>query len=429
MKKEYKKLSQTAIVGSLLCLSMACGGGSVGEVILEEPSLIDENLAFEKGNSEGSFQVFQKEVFEGKIFDYVKYAVTLIPEHFKSETGPFKDASEADNTPEDNQITNEGALLGRVLFYDKNLSLNKKTSCSSCHQQKNGFSDKDRFSKGFAGERTERHSPGLTQARYYEPGKYFWDERAETLEAQVLMPIQNEVEMGMTLEGLVERLEKTDYYSSLFTQAFGDGVISSERISLALAQFIRSMVSYQSPFDKAFDASGLPQFEENLSDEENLGLDLFLGKASVNGEGINCSICHGTTAIVSSRVANIGLPNNTDIGAGDSKFKAPSLRNVAVRKNLMHDGRFESIRDVIDHYSQNIEDDPNLNRFLKNENEEPLKPNYTSTEKDALIAFLKTLTDETFLKAPQFSNPFKKHKVPEGVQIPRNSRPLPRGQR
>jgi cytochrome c peroxidase len=308
----------------ILYLSISCGGGSSNAIPEEDLSLEKNDPNFELAKN--GFPVIED-------FDYVNYAVTSIPMHFKTESSFFKNASEANNTPEHNPITNEGSKLGRVLFYDKNLSLNKKVSCASCHQQKNGFSDKEQFSTGFAGEKTSRHSPGLTQAMFYEPGKFFWDERAETLEDQVLEPIENPIEMGMELEQLVVRLQEKEYYPKLFTAAFGDQIVTSERISLALAQFIRSMVSYESAFDKAFDENGNPEFENNLNDKELLGLDLFLGKPGASGVAINCSICHGTSAIVSSRVANIGLPNNTDLGAGDGMFKAPSLRNIEVRKN------------------------------------------------------------------------------------------------
>jgi cytochrome c peroxidase len=404
MKKRKKWVVLTAFICSSI-ISISCGGSSSG-------TAVEEEVGLEKNNPPNTIELINETGPNAEKFDYVSYVKSSLPMHYQSESSLFKNAAESDNTPENNLVTNEGARLGRVLFYDKNLSLNKTISCASCHQQKNGFGDKERFSTGFNGEITNRQSPGLTNARFYEPKKFFWDERAETLEEQVLEPIQNDIEMGMTLEELVERLQPQEHYHELFTEAFGDQVVTSERISLALAQFIRTLISYESKFDKAFNENGTPEFEEHFNEEEKLGLDLFLGKASTNGIGINCSICHGTPAIVSSRVANIGLPNNDDEGAGDGKFKAPSLRNVEVRKHFMHDGRFKKLRDVIDHYSENIQSGANVNRFLKNEDGEPLKPNYTNEEKDALIAFLKTLTDKKFLKASQFSDPFK-HKGPK----------------
>jgi cytochrome c peroxidase len=153
------------------------------------------------------------------------------------------------NTPTNNPITDAGATLGRVLFYDKKLSANHSISCSSCHVQENGFSDPAVFSVGFDGGLTDRNSMGLSSARFYQRGRFFWDERAATLEIQTLQPIQHAVEMGMTLTGLVSRMQGYEYYPVLFTAAFGDPAITTNRIARALAQFMRSMDSYQSKFD------------------------------------------------------------------------------------------------------------------------------------------------------------------------------------
>src|SRR4051794_37450167 len=142
-----------------------------------------------------------------------------------------------DNMPATNVTTDAGAALGRVLFYDKRLSTNQTISCSSCHQARFGFSDPRKFSVGFNGGITARNAMGLTQARYYQRGHFFWDERSNTLEDQVLQPIQNAVEMGMTLPALVTRLSAEPYYITLFNQVFGSPEVTSERISLALAQF------------------------------------------------------------------------------------------------------------------------------------------------------------------------------------------------
>ena len=155
-------------------------------------------------------------------------------------------------------------------------------SCASCHRQDEGFSDNDRFSRGFDGERTDRHSPSLTNAKFYQRGRFFWDERADTLEAQVLEPIQSPVEMGMNLDDLVTRMGNLQYYSVLFETAYGDNVITSERISLALSQFVRAMVSYNAPFDLAFNENGQADFENNLTQQQLLGFRLFTGAPSQN---------------------------------------------------------------------------------------------------------------------------------------------------
>src|SRR6185295_14903648 len=169
-----------------------------------------------------------------------------------------------DNTPQNNPVTDAGATLGRVLFYDKRLSTNGTVSCSSCHQPQHGFSDPRKFSVGFNGGLTGRNSMGLNNARYYARGHFFWDERAATLEDQVLQPIQNSVEMGMTLPALVTRLSAEPFYTNLFANAFGTPVVDTNRISRALAQFVRSMVSTRSKYD-----AGVPVGFTNFTAQES----------------------------------------------------------------------------------------------------------------------------------------------------------------
>ena len=169
------------------------------------------------------------------------YAKIELPPHFQAQP-----ATRLDNTPSTNPITDEGATLGRVLFYDKRLSVNNTVSCGSCHVQKNAFADPNRFSKGFDGRHTDRHAMNLVDLRYYSNHRFFWDERAPGLEETVLLPIQNRLEMGQDLTRLVSLLEADRRYHKLFRSAFGSPVISPDRIGRALAQFLRSLVSYQS---------------------------------------------------------------------------------------------------------------------------------------------------------------------------------------
>jgi len=195
-----------------------------------------------------------------------------LPSHFQSAT-----VVSQDNTPSFNPLTNEGATLGRVLFYDTQLSSNGTISCASCHGQATGFSDTNTFSEGFEGGLTGRNSMGLSNSRFYAGVKFFWDERADTLEDQVLMPIQDPVEMGLTIEQLVERVETQPYYAYLFTEAFGDAEVTEERISFALAQFVRSIVSYRSRFDAGLAmANDIQSDFGNFTAEENRGKELFL---------------------------------------------------------------------------------------------------------------------------------------------------------
>jgi cytochrome c peroxidase len=355
------------------------------------------------------------------LVDYEAIANNL-PAHFTTSTGgsggmggmnnriPLNE----DNTPADNPVTNAGATLGRVLFYDKRLSVNDTVSCSSCHEQDKGFSDPDVLSTGFAGGKTGRHSMGLANARFYGPGAFFWDERAAALEIQVVTPIQDSVEMGMTMSDLLPKLQAVSFYPDLFNAAFGDPTVTEDRISKALAQFVRSLVSTNSKFDQAY-INGTPEqpdFAGTFTSEEILGKNLFAPSPGSGVMSLGCASCHGTTAQILDSVQNNGLDANTDAdqGAGNGAFKAPSLRNIAVRAPYMHDGRFSTLEEVIEFYNSGIQDHPNLSPRLRQggPNGEPRRMNLTAAEKAALLAFLNTLTDDTFLNDTRFSDPFNK---------------------
>ena len=330
---------------------------------------------------------------------YVDYAVTNLPTYYAPGTA----VGDTNNTPSDNAITDAGATLGRVLFYDKRLSHNNSLSCSSCHQQDTGFTDPNEFSTGFEGGLTGRHSMGLSNAMFYQNGRFFWDERADTLEDQVLGPIENAVEMGSDLDQVRTELAGTDFYPNLFSNAFGTTEITDDRISKALAQFVRSMVSYGAKIDTALAAGdpGTPEFENELTAQELLGRQIF------HGQG-RCATCHSTEAFVADRPLNIGLDvdNSADAGAGNGRFKVPSLRNIAVRGRYMHDGRFVSLEEVIDFYSTGIQDNPNLAPGLQDPNGDPLQFNFNQNQKNALLAYLDTFTDDTLLDSDMFSDPF-----------------------
>lgn len=320
------------------------------------------------------------------------------------------------NTPANNQITNNGATLGRVLFYDKNLSINNSVSCGSCHKQVNAFSDTEVKSKGFNGGSTGRHSMPLTNAKYYPNGRFFWDQRAATLENQVLTPIQDAVEMGMTLTQLETKLRSLPYYTSLFTKAFGDATITSNRISLALSQFVRSIVSFESKYDagrSTFPANPAPPPNAafpNFTLGENRGKEIFLGPIG------GCAPCHGSETFTAPQEKNNGLDlatidrgfgaviNNTSL---DATFKVGSLRNVELTAPYMHDGRFASLEQVVEHYSTGVKDHPNLSPQLRLPNGQPRLINLTPQDKAALVAFMKTLTDLNVTIDVKYSNPFK----------------------
>ncbi len=318
-----------------------------------------------------------------------------------------------DNTPATNPTTDAGATLGRVLFYDKNLSKNRTIACASCHKQENAFSDDAVLSEGFEGYKTARHSMGLINNKYYMSGKYFWDERANTLEDQVLMPMQDSVEMGMTLPEVLNRLKSLEYYPILFKEAFGSSEITTEKTAMALAQYVRSIVSYQSKYDvgRAMVEKDFYPFP-NFTAQENEGKNLFMGP-----NGFRCMPCHGSEVFSSAFVTSNGLDaTTTDAGTGaitgnaidEGRFKAPSVKSILLRAPYMHDGRFATIEEVLDHYSTNIQPHPNLDQELKDFNTGlPKRMNMTAQEKSALIAFFGTLTDSVLLNDPKFSDPFK----------------------
>lgn len=341
---------------------------------------------------------------------YFNYAQIGLPPHLQAPG-----LLTLDNTPAGNPITDAGATLGRVLFYDTKLSANETVACASCHKQALAFTDEAPFSSGFEGGFTGRNSMSLAMARFYGNGHFFWDERAATLEEQTLIPIQDPVEMGMSLDELAARLSNTGYYPPLFEAAFGTAEITPVRMAMAMAQFIRSMVSYQSRYDQArMAAPDVPPGGPlpGLTPAENLGKAVFFGPARGN-----CGACHGTEGFVAFGAFNNGLDlvyadpgkagitfNPQDVGL----FKAPSLRNVALTAPYMHDGRFETLEEVVAHYDTGLAPHPNLSQFLRmgGPNGPPRQLNLSEEEKAGLIAFLHTLTDTVFITDERWSDPF-----------------------
>lgn len=348
------------------------------------------------------------------------YASLNLPSHFISDVPgqPLPTSiNGTENTPSNNPITNDGGTLGRVLFYDQTLSANGTVACASCHKQNKGFSDDAVLSLGFDGGTTGRHSMTLVNARFYQRGRFFWDERATSLEEQVLMPFEDPVEMGMTLEQVISKVQEQSYYPELFEKAFGSQEINADNISKALAQFVRSIVSYSSKYDegRAMSASPGTNFP-NFTDEENLGKNIFF-QTIPNGGGA-CFACHTTEAFIS---ANPGPQNNgldaistSDLGAGGvfanpifvGRFKTTSLRNIELTAPYMHDGRFAKLEQVVEHYNSGIQKHPTLSPALTEANGDPVRLNLTESEKSALVAFLKTLTDQSLSFEEKWSNPF-----------------------
>ncbi|MEM7371808.1 MAG: cytochrome c peroxidase [Bacteroidota bacterium] len=334
-----------------------------------------------------------------------------------------------DNTPPWNDIADEGATLGRVLFYDKTLSLNSTIACASCHQQEFAFSDTAVLSVGLAGGLTGRHAMRLVNARFGDEVQFFWDERATSLEDQSTRPIQDHVEMGFSgtngdpaLDSLIRRMDALPYYPRLFNEVYGDSMITEERMQRALAQFIRSIQSFDSRYDVGRAQAineGMPFL--NFTQQENMGKALFILPPGQGGAG--CGGCHRPPEF--DIVPNSG--NNGVISvAGDTSAidvnvtRAPSLRDLinpqgVLNGPLMHDGSFTSLMQVIEHYDS-IPDNPmntNLDQRLGGAGGPPGGPppvlqnlQLTDNEKLALEAFLMTLTGTNIYTDEKWSNPF-----------------------
>lgn len=292
-----------------------------------------------------------------------------------------------DNMPANNQITNNGATLGRVLFYDKNLSKNNIISCASCHKQNISFDDNLIKSVGFEGGTTTRKSMPLLNVRFYSSGKMFWDERAANLEVQVLQPIQDHVEMGLTLTELEIKVKAQSFYFNLFEKAFGNTEITSEKIAKALAQFVRSMITYQSKYDKV--KQGLDKFTQ----AESAGEQLFLNAGAPG----TCASCHTPPMFINSNPGRgFALADINDKGInGQNRFKSPSLRNISIRTNLFHNGSIANVLIM-------------LNSGAPGNGSAPI-PLHTVAPQDVqnMLAFLNTLTDINILTDEKFKNPFQ----------------------
>ena len=303
--------------------------------------------------------------------------------------------------------------LGRVLFYDKQLSFNNTVSCASCHQANNAFADSNRFSKGFSDGLTTAHSMRLINLRNYQPGQMFWDKRAASLEAQATVPLTHPVEMGFDashggLNALLVKMRAISYYPAFFRAAYGNTTINTARIQQALAQFQRTIVSTNSAWDTGFAAN----FDARLPDrgvnkpiatftvQENRGRELFMARPP---QGVNCAACHAPPSF-----ALTGNSRSNGLDAAERRiFKSPSLKSVALAGAFMHDGRFSSLEQVVEHYNSGVKLGPALDNRLRTANGQPRRLNLSEADKAALVAFLKTLTDTTLATNPNFSDPFK----------------------
>ena len=306
--------------------------------------------------------------------------------------------------PEDNPMTVEGLALGRKLFYDPLLSGDNSQSCGSCHKQEFGFSDPRRFSIGIDGSVGTRQSMALINLAWSQNG-LFWDGRATTLEELIFEPVVNPIEMNTTWPEVESKLNADPDYALEFKQAYNIDYIDSVHVTKAIAQFIRTLISGNSKFDKFYNQQAL-----SLSEQELRGLTLF------NSEEADCFHCHGLGGLITdNRYRNNGLDVSFSADEGrylvtgdemdKGKFRVPTLRNIELTAPYMHDGRFFTLEQVIDHYSDHVKLSPTIDPLMELVGSGGAQ--LSSQEKADLLAFLKTFTDEDFVNDPAFSDPNK----------------------
>lgn len=331
-----------------------------------------------------------------------------------------------DNHPA-GKISDKTATLGRVLFYDKQLSADNSIACASCHRQEFAFGDTALVSKGVNGN-TARHSMRLVNARFSEERNFFWDERASSLEMQSTMPIKDHAEMGFSgsngdpsITDLIAKLKTLGYYRELFTFVFGDADITETRLQTALSEFVRSIQSFDSKYDagRALAVNDGQPFS-NFTMQENMGKNLFLTPPVFNGNsertsgGLGCAGCHRPPEFdIVPNSGNNGITGR--IGGGTPDFsitRSPSLRDLVNLQGLpngpmMHTGVIKDLRAAIGHYGNitagpnNLQLDPKLRP-----NNQGQKLQLTADEVNAVVAFLNTLSGTQVYSAAQWSNPF-----------------------
>ena len=304
--------------------------------------------------------------------------------------------------PADNPLTVEGVALGRLLFHDPILSADSTLSCAGCHEQSNGFGDPRRFSIGVTGEAGERQAPTLINLAWLRRGM-FWDGRAASLEEQALGPVENPIEMNLSWDEAESRLNAHADYPDLFDGAFGTKQITRDLVVKAIAQFERILVSNGSRFDRWLVG------EIELSEAELRGKALFYSEAA------DCFHCHGDqryftdedyhNAGLDSISADPGLAGISGNPADHGAFKTPTLRNIEYSGPYMHDGRFTTLEEVIEHYVDGWHRSPTLDPiYLARDTITVLM---TEPEQADLLAFLLTLSDPGFAINPEFANPFE----------------------
>ena len=323
-----------------------------------------------------------------------------LPAHFTPYEFKMSATFPMPDLPCDNPLTVERVELGKKLFFEKRVSINDAQSCSDCHLPDKAFADSRGVARGAEGQLGTRNSMALMNLAWKK--EFFWDGRAHTLREQVLQPIQNPVEMHQSATNLVLKLAALDDYPALFTAAFGTRAITAEKIALALENYLLTLTSFDAKFDRVL------RGEEKFSAPEQRGFELFSTEYDPRrGQyGADCFHCHGGPLFQSQGFANNGLDSSfsdpgrikiTGMEADAGKFSVPSLRNVALTATYMHDGRFRTLEDVVEHYCSGVKRsatlDPNLAKHP--DGGVPL----SEADKQALVAFLRTLTDARFQAA------------------------------
>jgi cytochrome c peroxidase len=312
-------------------------------------------------------------------------------------------------TAKNNQLTVEGAELGRYLFYDPILSIDSSFSCASCHRQENAFSDSPkRFSTGVNGDTLSRNTPPLFNLAWYP--QLFWDGRANSLEDQVFHPVRDTSEMNLSWENAAQRVKENDFYRQKFRDVFGNTEIDSVLIARAIAQFERTIISANSKYDKVL------RREDYFTPKEYEGF--VIANDQTKGDCLHCHTSDANALGTTGEMSNNGLqeafqPEDfKDKGQGETsnnkddigKFKIPSFRNVALTAPYMHDGRFQTLEEVVDFYSEGVHESHNIDSKMEFAHRGGV--HLTEEEKESLIAFLYTMTDSTLITDEKFSSPF-----------------------
>lgn len=311
----------------------------------------------------------------------------------------------------DNPVTEAKVLLGRMLFYEKKLSGNSTQACADCHAQADGFSDRNTFSEGAEGLFGKRQAMAIINMAWNHDG-FFWDGRAPELRDQALLPIQDPLEMNETLPNVVAKLQAEKVYTDQFVRAFGTETVSSTRISHALEAFMFTIIANDSKYDQSLRGT------TTLSASEERGRALFFAEYNPffpNTSGADCAHCHTGVNFQNNDFMNNGLDTDAqfvDLGryevtendADRAKFKVPTLRNIELTPPYMHDGRFATLEEVIDHYNEGIEESSTVDPTVQATKATGLM--LTAQDKTDLVAFLKTLTDHTISTDERFTDPW-----------------------